>query len=422
MLWMTHSDVARGAHRSSASGGYRHWRSHLALLVVPLAVLLLASCGVSSPGTGHVSARGAATATATPTSAPALPWRRVSFPSGFDPQHWGLDQSPVDGRNLWLCAPAQGDAFTIWASRDAAVTWAPVGHITAATPEPGSCRLIVGQGSATSLAAVITWGSGEAGTLRSISEMSTDGGADWHALPGDMGLQELGTVTGKTYALLHDTANAAALPSGLVVSMDGLRTWQAINPPGLPSNDSIFQFWLGPSASDLAAASIQNTLWRSGDGGATWMRLPTPVTQIPLGAWLPSMGHWLFCGWPGIPTTTKLTCSADQGKSWRQTSLLDYTTQCASCGKGGSPYSDTQTCFPSIIAADGSVLADCPTSGTEPDWAGGMTFTLYRLTPNATTWTSLGAVPAQWLTLSASGQLWCWDPQGGRLFVATLPF
>jgi hypothetical protein len=30
--------------------------------------------------------------------------------------------------------------------------------------------------------------------------------------------------------------------------VDGLRTWQAINPQDLPVHDSIFQIWLGPSA------------------------------------------------------------------------------------------------------------------------------------------------------------------------------
>lgn len=396
-------------------------RSGLGVGLVTIA-LLLASCGVSSPGAGRASARGAATAAATPSSTPTLAWRQVTFPSGFDPQHWGLAESPGDGRDLWLCAPAQGDDFTIWASRDAAVTWAPVGRIIVATPEPGACTLVADQGSASALAAVITWGSGEADTLRSISQMSTDGGAHWHAVQGEVAVGEVGSVTGRTYALLRDMANPAAQPSGLVVSVDGLRTWQAINPPGLLAHDSVFEFWLGPSAGDLAAASGQNTLWHSEDAGASWMRLPTPDAQTPLGAWLPRMGHWLFCSHTGTPPKITLTCSADQGKSWQQEPMVAYTLQCTSCGKGGAPYSDTEACSPSAIAADGSFLADCPISGTAPGWTGGMEFALYRLAPNATAWTTLGVAPALWLTLSASGQLWCWDAQGGKLFVTTLPF
>ncbi len=394
-------------------------RNSIGMGLVAIA-LLLASCGVTSPDAGRVSARGGAPAAATPSKTMALAWRQVTFPSGFDLQSWRLAESPVDGRDLWLCAPTQGDDFTIWASRDAGVTWASVGRITAATPEPASCALVADQGSATSLAAVITWGSGEAGTLRSISELSADGGADWYALQGDMQLQVLATMKGRTYAILHDTANAATPGPGLVMSVDGLRTWQAINPPGKSAQDSIFQFWLGPSAGDLAAASIQDTLWHSENAGASWTQLPTPDAQTSLGAWLPQMGHWLFCSHPGTPPNMTLTCSGDQGKSWQQEPTFADTLQCASCGKGGAPYSDMQVCIPTAIATDGSLLAGCPLSGTD-DVEGATQFALYRLAPNATAWTMLGAAPGGF-TLLASGQLWSLDGQGGKLFVTTLPF
>jgi hypothetical protein len=110
-----------------------------------------------------------------------------------------------------------------------------------------------------------------------------------------------------------------------------------------------------------------------------------------------------------------------QGKSWQQESTFAYTLQCSSCGKGGAPYSDSQECIPTVIAADGSLLADCPISGTD-DGDGVTQFARYRLAPNATAWTMQGAALGPVLTLSASGQLWSWDGQGGKLFVTTLPF
>lgn len=380
--------------------------------------LLLAGCGVvaANPGGGPVSGH------ATPTAVPALAWRQATLPAGFDPQHWGQAVSPVDGRDAWLCAPGQGDDFTIWATHDTAVTWAPVGSIVVATPEPGSCTLVADQGSVSALVAGIMWGSGEAGTLRSMSLISADSGVHWRALPGEMQVMEVGSVPGKTYAILHDTAAAApaAQQSGLMVSVDGLHTWRAIRPATLPANDALFQFWLGPAVGDLAAATVQNTLWHSDDAGASWSRLSTPDRQTSLGAWLPRVGQWLFCAGEGTPV--QLTCSTDLGKSWQQKPTFSSTLHCASCGKNGAPYSVTQPCLPSEIAADGSLLADCPATNSAPTWAGSAEFTLYRLAPNALAWITLGAAPAQWLTLSASGKLWCWDPQGGRLFVAMLPF
>lgn len=388
------------------------------LLGLAVVALRLAGCGVVSTSVGRKSAP----VSATPTATPALAWHQAALPSGFDPQHWGLAKSPVDGHDLWLCAPAQRDDFTIWASHDAAATWAPVGSIIVTTSEQGMCTLVADQGSASALVAVVTWGSGEAGTLRSTSLISSDSGAHWRTLAGEMQLMEVGSEAATTYAILHDATDPAALPSGLVVSVDGLRTWQAINPPNLPVNDSIFQFWLGPAPGELVAASIQNTLWRSDDAGTSWTRLPTPNMQTGLGAWVAGMGNWLFCGWSGTPPQMTITCSADQGKSWQQEPTFSTTQQCASCGKGKSPYTSTQPCIPSAISADGSLLADCPTNGATTTWGDTVPYTLYRLAPNATAWTTLGTAPAAWLTLTATGQLWCWDAQGGRLFVVTLPF
>jgi hypothetical protein len=195
------------------------------LLVV---AVLIAGCGVTtlhSNGATHAIHQSAPAATPTPAILPALGWQTRTLPSGFV----GWTISPANGRIAWACVPVQGShsSFTILESRDEAATWATVGNLAPATPEPtASCELVPDEGSANTLVAVISWGSGEAGTLRSISLISTDSGAYWRRLAGDAQILQLATASGKTYAIIHNTDDTAAAqqPDGFVVSVDGLRS------------------------------------------------------------------------------------------------------------------------------------------------------------------------------------------------------
>jgi len=243
-----------------------------------------------------------------------------------------------------------------------------------------------------------------------MSLISTDSGAYWRRLPGDMQIMQLATVSGKTYAIINNTDNttAAQQPDGFVVSTDGLRSWRAERPAHLADRDPFFEFWLGATANGLLAATYENTLWRSGDGGATWSRIPTPNQQTDLAAWLPQTGQWMFCGW----VMANATCSADLGVSWQQKPALSATTSCASCGKGGASYSDTQPCYPNAITSDGSLLAWC------------LDGTLHRLAPNAQSWEQYRSAPGMAIhgpPTVIGDQIWLFGAAPGTLYVATLP-
>ena len=381
-----------------------------------IVAVLVAGCGVSTAH-GVGAARQAAhspapSTTPTPASLPALAWRTRTLPSGYT--GWAI--SPADGRRLWACVPVQGSDsnFTIWASRDEAATWARMSELAPAVPEPtSSCELVPDQGSATALAAVISWGSGEAGTLRSLTMLSLDSGAHWRRLPGDLQTLQLASASGKTYAIFNNTDETAeTAPStqsdGLVVSADGLRTWRVERPAQITDRAPFFQFWLGASANDLLAAAYENTLWRSTDGGAHWSRIPTPNQQTDLAAWLPQAGKWMFCGW----VTANVQCSDDLGASWRQEPALSATISCASCGKGGAPYADTQPCYANAITGDGSLLAWC------------LDGTLHRLAPGAQTWAQYRGAPgesAHGPPLVIGDEVWLFGATPGTLLVATLP-
>jgi hypothetical protein len=374
--------------------------------------LLLTACG----GTPRAAARPSPTA----PEGTKLAWRQVPLPAGADLQYdGGFAASPVDGRDAWVCAPASANGFTIWATQDAGASWQHAGTFAPATLEPArSCTLVADEVDPRSLVAVFSWGAGADGTLRAISYVSTDGGAQWRRLQGEVQTMEIGSVGGKTYAILADTSAgpSAQPPPELVVSTDGLRSWRVIRPAGLGSRDGFFRFSISPSTGELMSVTSQNTLWRTADAGASWSQV-APTMQLGLPTWLSQQGHWLVCWGTGAPTSP-FRCSMDLGQTWVLRPIFDYTIHCDTCGKGGSSYTDTEPCLPDVIAPDGSLLAVCPTSGNAPNQGA---FTAYRLAPGAPEWSSLGSAPATGITVPATGPIWCLDTQG-TVAVATLPF
>lgn len=388
-------------------------------MAVMMVALALAGC---AQGAAHGATATPSTDARATTAAPAaLAWRAVALPPGVElaSETSGASYviSPVDGRDAWLCAPLAAGGFAIWSTGDAGANWRRVGTLALSMPEPPMCTLVADQMDPRTLGAVLMYGSGEAGTLHSVSALSGDGGASWHAVPGDTQLAEVATTGGTTYAIVRNitggTAGAGGGPPGIAISADGLRTWRDARPSGLAANDSFFQFWLNPATREMLAASGANTLWRSGDGGASWTRLHTPDMQVTLGVWLAAARQWRLCGGAQTPALTIL-CSVDLGATWTPQPALTATLQCASCGKWGAPVNDTQPCPPSAIAADGALLADCPTNGSAP---GSGETTLWRLAPGAAAWATLGITPGPWLIAAASGPLWCWDTQHATLAV-----
>ena len=400
------------------------------VLAAIIGLLALAGCDATGRATPSAAHATATTTTATgqprPTiiSGQALTWRQVALPSGVDlTSGASYAISPVDGNIAWLCAPASASDFAFWTTSDAGSTWRQVSTLAPATAQPArSCTLVADQADAHTLVVVFSWGSGADSSLRSMSYISVDGGVHWQALPGDIQTMEVATAGATTYAILTDTAaSPTAQQSGLVASGDGLRSWHAIRPGSL-GQDSFYHFWLDPASGTLLAATYQHTLWRTADMGASWSQVSTPDRQTPLGAWLPRQARFQVCNW-SVPPDVDIRCSTDLGANWRAVPTLTYTLQCATCNKGGTALSDTEPCFPDAIASDGSLLADCPTSGTvhnlgAPD---ALPSTVYRLPLGASAWVSLGATPGRWLSVPATGPIWSLNAQLGQLAVTTLP-
>ena len=116
--------------------------------------------------------------------------------------------------------------------------------------------------------------------MRSLSLISTDSGAHWRHPPGDVQIMQLATATGKTYARIINNTDAARLRSNRMARRQHGWAAESGMPSVRPSLLDIAPLFpnllLGASSNDLLAATYENTLWRSADGGATWSRITTP--------------------------------------------------------------------------------------------------------------------------------------------------
>lgn len=406
---------------------HRRYRGVVQIMAaLALLTLSLAGCGAGSAG-GQTQPH----ATATPVK--PLSWQVISLPGGAGiGGTTGFAVSPANGRAAWACEQGSGASFIFWRSQDAAATWSQVSTLTPKAPLPiTNCTLLADQNTADGVAAIFTWGSGEAGTLASKSYYSSDGGQHWTRLPGSMQLLQVATVGHSTYALLHDTA--ATSPTnpalGLVSSADDLNTWQSVGPTALASNDGVAQFWVAPNTADeLLAATNDGLLFHSQNAGAQWTAIPSSQqsgqhAQVQLAQWQPQQHDWLYCAPPDTPTDP-MQCSASLGQWWAALPTLITTLGCSTCGKNGAPYFVTSGCIPDTIASDGAYLAICNANSATPSDspAGSTILVLYRLAPHATAWAPLGVAPGPFVALAQTGQFWCSDGQAGTFaYLSQLP-
>ncbi|MGH2514070.1 MAG: WD40/YVTN/BNR-like repeat-containing protein [Ktedonobacterales bacterium] len=368
--------------------------------VLAAVLVVLAGCGASvASAPTHPAGILVTLPPATPVARGAS-WQQVMLPQQVTAhQITGFAVSPLDGRDAWLCIQMSATSPDVWATRDFGATWMDMGTLPQVTSAQGPlCNLVADANDTHALAAIVSWGSGEAGTLQSATLTSTDGGTHWGRISGDMRLLAMASQGATTYAILHDTAAPSNSPLiSLIASTDGLHTWRSIAPPELESGDTIFAFWLRPASTEVIAASIQDTLWRSTDGGAHWARITTPHMQVSEAAWQPTTSRWVICG--TVATAGGTACSTDLGQTWpvRQ---------------------NIPSCYADVILPDGTLLSACPPNGGD----GTQTDSLYEMPLDATTWTSLGTLPEPYLyAATATGQLWCGDLEVDALEVATLP-
>lgn len=350
----------------------------------------------------------ATTPTTTPTTATTpSPWHQVALPGGRSLNDGvGVAVSPLEGSTAWVCALASASTFTVWTTHDAGATWRQRSTVSPAGPaNPRSCALTTDDRDPHTVVVMFTSGAGAAGDLRTISYLSTDGGAQWTRVPGLVGISQIDSAGGQYYAILNDTAaDPASQQPQLVMSADGLQTWKELRPASLVAHDALVRFWLDPSRAQLFAAPVNGGLWQTTDAGALWTEVrqstTTPSGQIDLGAWLPLQRQWDFCGWSAQPTIVQ--CSTDLGATWHADPRFSATTSCARCATN-VPAPDTSKCFPNALKADGSLLADCVTADSP---ANAPTFGVYRLPLGGTAWQRLTTVPALLLAVPATGAVW----------------
>lgn len=371
-------------------------------VALTMTTIFLAGC---APQANTATTAPVRQSTLTPT--PSLTWRDVTSSAWYQlpKEAISVAVSPVDGHNAWACAPTSTGAgsFTIWATKDAGASWQQVSTLTPVTSEPPrNCNLVADQSDPVSVMAMASWGAGADGTLRTVSNLSSDGGAHWHQLQGKVQTMALETIGGNIYASLLDTSNVAesAQLATITAGSDPLR-WQVMSPTGLAANEGIFKFWMHAPNGGLFAATTRGAFWYSVDAGASWKRMTSPGGQVIFGMWLPQQGHWLFCGLTGAGTPS-LACSTDNGASWHPQPALDASPDC----------------IVTALVPDGSMLATCPVRARD----GGVTsYTLYRLALGATEWRAVGSAPTDEITVTATGQMWAINAQMGTISVAAMP-
>lgn len=402
--------VARGvAARLARKAG--HART-LALLAVW--AMLVTGCG-AIPAGRPTTAGG-------PTLVP-LAWHpaAATIASGAFGSVLDLEIAQSDGNAAYACTLVGTATFAIWATSDRADHWARAAALPDPPPPPAdtqpACALSVDAGDPRTVVASVYWQIARQGPdLASLATYVTqDGGKSWRRLNrGDPGAPgQIATYRGTTYAV----------SAGLWASADGLRTWRRVDGDVRAAGDLIMDFWLDPHSGAILAqtwplAGDPAALWKTGDGGARWARLPWSIsTNLAARAFAPG-GLWHICGLSQviagqIAGPNQLTCSADGGQTWTVEPTINVTWICHKCLPGGVPTKQIAPMELVGIDGDGAVLAlaDAPPPGAAPlpYYPDNSARTLFRLAHGTTVWRSLGIVPAgrmAYLPTTSGGVLW----------------
>lgn len=182
---------------------------------------------------------------------------------------------PTDPQTLYVGAASGG----VWKSTTGGATWAPL--------TDSQCSPAIGAVAVDPVnPALVYAGTGEINTFEFAGcgvLSSTDGGATWSAPTSN----PVGSYHGKilvdpaTAGTSGQTTLVAATSGGLYVSTNSGATWtrkvtgvawSAVALPGRPG--TYFAAVTSPSRTPAS------TVWRSTDGGATWVALPTPLSSM----------------------------------------------------------------------------------------------------------------------------------------------
>ena len=400
--------------------------SALAVCLLALAALL-AGCAQASGSPPQATAKSATTsaptATLTPLPVAPLQWRTAAMPAHSSGASFYV--APSDGAVAYAClAPASDQSSDpierplVWLTRDHAQYWSQIASIPADHLNNG-CILFVDQRNPAIVVALLTWtprGAGGGPDIRdSTNYVSFNSGATWRKLidaqPFEMG--RTATVNGTTYAM-RGVLTGNGVHTGLWVSHDAMSSWRLIDPPQNQTVDAT-TFWLSPFSSALLAQYGEPgevaSLWSSPDGGAHWSQLTLPdlyafaAYSVGYFAMIPGAGKpWTICSDTIVLSGSviggdPLVCSRDDGKTWSRLPAFTATSS-ATDGSQSTPgainvAADAAAANSQDIGRVGAMASDGALLALAP---GG----LYRLTPDAQQWQSLGATPADSTLAGAS--------------------
>ncbi len=327
-----------------------------------------------------------------------------------------------DGNTAYACS--QADAATtieVRATHDGSAHWARVTNVPSVLH--GTCAILIDHNNAanliikvlllpppypTSSATRMPSGVRSAPGANEIADyLSLTSGQSWRLIPHQTFVSEFASAAKNLYALIGGNPD-------LVVSHDGMQSWQRLSPPatqsppsgkpdarmdGAPqthlrplSSADFEELWVQPFDKEIMYTGNDfeqgwQSVAYSADGGQSWTTLTLPETFYMLAFQMPITSHaWTICA-----LGTAFWCSQDSGHTWTKRSTpteIDPSRQIASAFLIG-------------VAAHGDLLA------TIEDTA--QNTALYRLTPNATTWQAISPVPngyVQFAGPAARNTLW----------------
>lgn len=325
-------------------------RTRVCVLYALAGLLVLAGCGSAagaSPAATMTSAGAKATTPSSgqqlpvdsPMSGPALNWRAVNTPPGFNPRQApdnilvpspAVESDPTQVTAYACDEPLDGGATpphpTFWATHAGGAHWTQV-------PLPASvigwCNVLPDQNNTQNVLLGLSSGPPMGGPPTPDSYyVSYDGGATTQAVPSLQGRQvtEIATWMDTTYTLI--SGGAAGQIGTIEASNDGMRTWHLAAPASSPVAQQTTQFWLDAQSGTLIAqlqTQESTSIYTSSNGGQSWSHLTAPgmpTTGIFLEASGVALQPWHLCnlGDDSMTTTSvtthTLTCSADEGHTW----------------------------------------------------------------------------------------------------------
>jgi len=190
-----------------------------------------------------------------------------------------LAADPADAQTVWAGVEIDGP----WRSRDGGQTWQKIGTGLSSQDIHGLAVVPAARGRPRRLLA----------TTNNDFNISDDDGGTWR--PAGIGrwlphsyCRGLAQIAGRPERVLLGNGDAPPGTTGLIAaSGDGGETWQITRMPG-PANSTIWNFATHPSDPQLVyASSVSGHVYRSTDGGGSWVKLTREFGEIRALAWTP---------------------------------------------------------------------------------------------------------------------------------------